>query len=60
MLTLAVYALAMVGLGLFADGHGALLQIVTVVLMLFTTAIFVVLVRKRTESGRKWRADSGA
>jgi hypothetical protein len=35
-------------------------QIVTVVLMLFTTAIFVVIVRKRTEGGWKWRGDFGA
>ena len=58
--TLAVYVLAMVGLGLFADGHGAMPQIVTVVLMLCITAIFAVIVRKRTEGGWKWRGDFGA
>jgi hypothetical protein len=57
---LAVYLLAMVGLGLFADGHGAMPTIVTVGLMLTTTAIFLVIVRNHTEGGWKWRGDFGA
>jgi hypothetical protein len=58
--TLAAYLLAMVGLGLFADGHGAMPTFVTVGLMLTTTAIFLVIVRKRTEGGWKWRGGWGA
>jgi hypothetical protein len=58
--TLAVYLLVMVGLGLFADGNGAMPTILTVGLMLTTTAIFLVIVRNHTEGGWKWRGDFGA
>ncbi|WP_411291570.1 hypothetical protein [Sphingorhabdus sp.] len=57
---LAVYVLAMVGLRLFADGNSAMPKIATVALMLIITAIFVVIVRNRTEGGWKWRGDFGA
>jgi hypothetical protein len=58
--TLAAYLLAMVGLGLFADGHGAMPTIAIVALMLCVTGIFVAIVRKRTEGGWKWRGGWGA
>ena len=58
--SLALYVLVMVGLGLFADGPGAMPTIATVVLMLLITGIFVAIVRKRTEGGWKWRGDFGA
>ena len=53
--TLAVYLLAMTGLGLLADNDKAIPEIVPVALMLIVTGIFVVIVRKRTEGGWKWR-----
>lgn len=58
--TLALYVLAMVGLGLIADDHDSMPTIATVVLMLLITGLFVVIVRKRTEGGWKWRGDFGA
>ena len=53
--TLAVYLLAMTGLGLLADNDKAIPEIVTVALMLIVTGIFVVIVRNHTEGGWKWR-----
>lgn len=53
--TLAVYLLAITGLGLLADNDKAIPEILTVALMLIVTGIFVVIVRKRTEGGWKWR-----
>jgi len=50
-----LYVMAMVGLGLIADNERAMPTIATVALMLFVTGIFVVIVRKRTEGGWKWR-----
>ena len=54
-LTLAVYLLAMTGLGLLADNDKAIPTFVTVALMLIVTGIFVVIVRNHTEGGWKWR-----
>lgn len=56
---LAFYMLVMTGLGLFADGNRAMPRFVTVGLMLVVTAIFAVIVRKRTEGGWKWRGGFG-
>ena len=53
--TLAVYLLAMTGLGLLADNDQAIPTIATVALMLIITSIFVVIVRNHTEGGWKWR-----
>ena len=53
--TLAVYLLAMTGLGLLADNDQAIPTIATVALMLIMTGIFVVIVRNHTEGGWKWR-----
>ena len=53
--TLAVYLLAMTGLGLLADNDKAIPTFVTVALMLIVTGIFVVIVRNHTEGGWKWR-----
>lgn len=58
--TVALYVLALLGLGLFADQNSAMPKIATVALMLIITAIFLVIVRKRTEGGWKWRGDFGA
>ena len=58
--TVALYVLALLGLGLFADHNSAMPKIATVALMLIITAIFLVIVRKRTEGGWKWRGDFGA
>lgn len=52
---LGFYVLAMTGLGLLADNDKAIPTIVTVALMLIVTGIFLVIVRKRTEGGWKWR-----
>jgi undecaprenyl pyrophosphate phosphatase UppP len=52
---LGFYALAMTGLGLLADNDKAIPTFVTVALMLIVTGIFLVIVRKRTEGGWKWR-----
>jgi undecaprenyl pyrophosphate phosphatase UppP len=52
---LGFYALAMAGLGLLADNDKAIPTFVTVALMLIVTGIFLVIVRKRTEGGWKWR-----
>jgi undecaprenyl pyrophosphate phosphatase UppP len=52
---LGLYVLAMMGLGLLADNDKAIPTIVTVALMLVVTGIFLVIVRKRTEGGWKWR-----
>ena len=57
---LALYLLAMLGLGLLAEQNGAMPKIAAVALMLIITAIFLVIVRKRTEGGWKWRGDFGA
>ena len=53
--TLAVYLLAMTGLGLLADNDKAIPTFVTVALMLIVTGIFLVIVRNHTEGGWKWR-----
>ncbi len=53
--TLAVYILAMTGLGLLADNDQAIPTIVTVAFMLIVTGIFTIIVRNRTEGGWKWR-----
>ena len=53
--TLAVYLLAMTGLGLLADNEKAIPTIVTVALMLIVTGIFTIIVRNHTEGGWKWR-----
>lgn len=58
--TVALYVLVLLGLGLFADHNSAMPKIATVALMLIITAIFLVIVRKRTEGGWKWRGDFGA
>ena len=58
--TVALYVLALLGLGLFSDHNSAMPKIATVALMLIITAIFLVIVRKRTECGWKWRGDFGA
>lgn len=55
-----LYMMAMTGLGLIADNERAMPTIATVALMLLVTGIFVVIVRKRTEGGWKWRGDFGA
>ncbi len=52
---LGLYVLAMTGLGLLADNDKTIPTIVTVALMLVVTGIFLVIVRKRTEGGWKWR-----
>ena len=52
---LGLYVLTMTGLGLLADNDKAIPTIVTVALMLVVTGIFLVIVRKRTEGGWKWR-----
>ena len=52
---LGFYVLAMTGLGLLADNDKAIPTFVTVALMLIVTSIFLVIVRKRTEGGWKWR-----
>ncbi len=57
--TVALYVLALLGLGLFADHNSAMPKIATVALMLIITAIFLVIVRRRTEGGWKWRGDFG-
>ncbi|MES2782542.1 MAG: hypothetical protein V4657_07085 [Pseudomonadota bacterium] len=57
---LVLYVLAMLGLGYFADDHGAIPTIAIVALMLLVTGIFLVIVRKRTEGGWKWRGHFGA
>ena len=53
--TLAVYLLAMTGLGLLADNDKAIPTFVTVALMLIITGIFTIIVRNHTEGGWKWR-----
>ena len=53
--TLAVYLLAMTGLGLLADNDQAIPTFVTVALMLIVTGIFTIIVRNHTEGGWKWR-----
>ncbi len=58
--TLVVYVVAMTGLGLLSDRSGAMPTVATIALMLIMTAVFVVIVRKRTEGGWKWRGDIGA
>lgn len=57
---LGLYVFAMIGLGLLADNESAMPTIATVGLMLLVTGIFVVVVRKRTEGGWKWRGDFGS
>ena len=57
---LGLYVMAMTGLGLLADNNDAMPTIATVALMLFVTGIFLVIVRKRTEGGWKWRGVFGA
>jgi hypothetical protein len=52
---LGLYVLAMTGLGLLADNNDAMPTIATIALMLFVTGIFLLIVRKRTEGGWKWR-----
>jgi hypothetical protein len=54
--TLVSYVLVMTGLGLLSDRSGTVPTAVTVTLMLIITALFVVIVRKRTEGGWKWRS----
>lgn len=51
----ALYALVMTGLGLLADNNNAMPMVATVALMLIVTGIFLLIVRKRTEGGWKWR-----
>lgn len=58
--TVALYVLVLSGSGLFADHNSAMPKIATVALMLIITAIFLTIVRKRTEGGWKWRGDFGA
>ena len=58
--TVALYVLVLSGSGLFADHNSAMPKIATVALMLIITAIFLIIVRKRTEGGWKWRGDFGA
>ena len=53
--TLAVYLLAMTGLGLLADNDKAIPTFVTVALMLIITGIFTIIVRNHTEGGWTWR-----
>lgn len=53
--TLAVYLLAMTGLGLLADNDQAMPTLLTVALMLIITGIFIIIVRNHTEGGWKWR-----
>ena len=53
---LGSYVLAMVGLGLLSDSNGEIPTLATAALMLIVTAVFVVIVRKRTDGGWKWRA----
>jgi hypothetical protein len=55
-----LYLLAMLGLAFVADNEAAMPVIITVMLMLSITAIFLVIVRNRTEGGWKWRGDFGA
>lgn len=57
---LGLYALALVGIGLLLKQDGAVPKIASLVLMLFVTAILLVIVRNRTEGGWKWRGDYGA
>lgn len=53
---LGSYVLAMVGLGLLSDSNGEIPTLATAALMLIVTAVFVVIVRKRTEGGWRWRS----
>lgn len=57
---LGVYALALMPLVLISKQDGAVPTIVSVVLILFVTAILLVIVRDRTEGGWKSRGDYGA
>ncbi len=53
---LALYVLAMFGLALLSDEFGGIPNAATTVAMLIVTAFFIVIVRKRTEGGWKWRS----
>ncbi len=57
---LGVYALTIVPLVLISKQDGAFPKIVSAALILFVTATLLVIVRKRTEGGWKWRGDFGA
>lgn len=57
---LGAYALALVLLVLISKQDGAVPKIVSVALILFVTAIFLLIVRNKTEGGWKSRGDYGA
>lgn len=57
---LGVYGLALVPLVLISKQDGLALKIIGLALILFVTAILLVIVGNRTEGGWKWRGDYGA
>lgn len=57
---LGVYLLTWVPVGIISKQDGAASKIISVALILIATSILLVIVRKRTEGGWKWRGDFGA
>lgn len=57
---LGVYGLALVPLVLISKQDGLALKIIGLALILFVTAILLVIVGNRTVGGWKWRGDYGA
>lgn len=57
---LGAYFLALVSLALILKQDGVVPKFVGLALLLCVTAILMVIVRKRTEGGWKWRGDFGA
>ena len=57
---LGVYTLTLIGLIVISNQDGVAPKIFALVLIPITTVILLVIVRKRTEGGWKWRGDFGA
>jgi uncharacterized membrane protein HdeD (DUF308 family) len=57
---LGVYLLALVPLVIISKQDGATPKIIGLALMISATVTLLVIVRKRTEGGWKWRGDYGA
>ena len=52
---LASYTLALAGIGRFAAIPGGIAQVAAFLVFVGVTVAFVIIVRKRTEGGWKWR-----
>jgi uncharacterized membrane protein len=57
---LGVYTLTLIGLIAISNQDGVAPKIFALVLIPIATVILLVIVRKRTEGGWKWRGDFGA